>query len=226
MVLKGIERVDGQQLTVQTAGSIQGGKRIFLQLALEGIAKVGDDTVKRFITIIDSNDGSTGLSVGVGNLTMSCMNQFFSFYKNGTRFRHSASLSEKLSELPNEIELAISESFRMIEVYKQLASTPTTKKLADQLVKYLVGLDRLASADEISELSTRKKNQMDVMHEAIEIEMAQKGNTLWGLHSGITRYTTHSKSAPNRTNGRIESQMLGGNAKMNLKSLDFVREFV
>lgn len=224
MVLKGIERVEGQTLSVHKAGAIQGGKKIFLQLALEGIAKVGDDTLKKYITVIDSNDGSTGLSVGIGDYTMSCQNQFFSFYAQGTKFRHSASLDEKLKGLPMEIERAISESFRMTEVYRKLASTPTTKKLADQLVKTLVGLDRLASMDEIAELSTRKKNQMDKLHEMIDIEMAQKGNNLWGLHSGITRYTTHERGTPKRDNGFIESQMLGGNARMNHKSLAFVLE--
>jgi hypothetical protein len=203
MVLKGIDQVKGQQLSVHKAGSIQGGKRIFIQLALEGEAHVGDDTLKKYITIIDSNDGSTGLSVGIGDVTMSCMNQFFYFYKNGNRFRHSASLSEKLRGIPSEIETAL---------------------LADQLVKHLLGVDRLASAQDIAELSTRKKNQMDMLHEMIEIETAQKGDTLWGLHSGVTRYTTHGKSTPKRDNGFIESQMIGGNAKMNLKSLEFVIE--
>jgi hypothetical protein len=224
MVLKGIDQVKGQQLSVHKAGSIQGGKRIFIQLALEGEAHVGDDTLKKYITIIDSNDGSTGLSVGIGDITMSCMNQFFYFYKNGNRFRHSASLSEKLRGIPSEIETALAESFRMIERYQTLARTPLTAKLADQLVKHLLGVDRLASAQDIAELSTRKKNQMDMLHEMIEIETTQKGDTLWGLHSGVTRYTTHGKSTPKRDNGFIESQMIGGNAKMNLKSLDFVLE--
>ena len=201
MVLKGIDQVKGQQLSVHKAGSIQGGKRIFIQLALEGEAHVGDDTLKKYITIIDSNDGSTGLSVGIGDVTMSCMNQFFYFYKNGNRFRHSASLSEKLRGIPSEIETALAESFRMIERYQRLARTPLTAKLADQLVKHLLGIDRLASAQEIAELSTRKKNQMDKLHEMIEIETAQKGDTLWGLHSGVTRYTTHGKSTPKRDNG-------------------------
>ena len=225
MVLQGIERVQNQQLSVKTAGALQGGKRVFIQLALQGLTKVGDDTLEKFITIIDSNDGSTGLSVGIGDLTMSCMNQFFYFYKNGTRFRHSASLTEKLQGLPMEIEAALGESYKMTEIYKKLASTPTTKKLADQLVKHLLGIDRLASAQEISELSSRKKNQMDLLHEMINTEMEQKGDTLWGLHSGVTRYTTHGRSTPKRENGRIESQMVGGNAKMNLKSLEFVKEF-
>jgi hypothetical protein len=224
MVLKGIDKVEGKTLTVHKAGAIQGGKRIFLQLALEGIARVGDDRVKKYITVIDSNDGSTGLSVGVGDFTMSCSNQFFAFYKKGKKFRHSASLEEKLKGLPLQIEEAIAESHRMIETYKHLASTPATKKLADQLVKTLVGLDRLASAEEIAELSTRKKNQMDALHEMINIEMAQKGDNLWGLHSGITRYTTHKRSTPKRNNGFIESQMMGGNAQFNMRSLNFVLE--
>ena len=53
-----------------------------MQLLIKGNSKVGNDTIKRYITLIDSNDGTTSLSVGLGELVMSCSNQFFKFYKD------------------------------------------------------------------------------------------------------------------------------------------------
>jgi len=67
---------------------------------------------------------------------------------------------------------------------------------------------------------------MDTLHDMIRIEMAQKGDNLWGLHSGVTRWTTHKKSAPVRENGRIESAMTSTNYTTNQKSLEFVLEHV
>jgi hypothetical protein len=60
----------------------------------------------------------------------------------------------------------------------------------------------------------------------IRVEMAQKGQNAWGLHSGVTRWTTHEKSAPRRENGRMESMMVGTNYRTNQKSLEFTRELV
>jgi len=225
MVLKGMAPF-GDDLVINKAGALAGGKKVFLQLGISGQSRVGDDIIERNITIIDSNDGSTGLSVGVGDLTMSCANQFFKFYKEGMKFRHTASIDEKIKALPALIGDALGQSLRLIEVYKTLATSKVTKGLADQLVRHLVGIDRLASMDEIAELSGKKKNAMDTLHDMIRIEMAQKGDNLWGLHSGVTRWTTHKKSAPVRENGRIESAMTSTNYVTNQKSLEFVLEHV
>jgi hypothetical protein len=63
---------------------------------------------------------------------------------------------------------------------------------------------------------------MDKMYNHIEKEINQKGLNLWGLHSGITSYTTHEISAPKRENGRLESGLIGNAYLMNQKSLSFV----
>ena len=45
---------------------------------------------------------------------------------------------------------------------------------------------------------------------------------LFGLFSGVTSWTTHSKSAPRRENGREESLMIGNNYKTNNDAFEFV----
>jgi hypothetical protein len=226
MVLRGIEPF-GDVLSVHKAGSFNGGRKMFMQLAIEGLSKVGVDNVKRYVTIIDSNDGSTGLCVGVSDVTLSCSNQFHYFYKSGqAKMRHTASLEQKIREIPSLIQLALNESMRMVETYKQFASVGVTDKDAHNLVKTLVGVSKLSSTNDLSDASTRTINAMEKLYEMIRIEMAQKGKTVWGLHSGTTRWTTHEKSAPRRENGQIESAMLSTNYRTNIKSLEFARELV
>jgi hypothetical protein len=223
LVLRGMESFG--ELSVQKAGSLNGGRRIFIQLAIEGMAKVGNDSIKRYVTIIDSNDGSTGLSVGIGDLTMSCQNQFFYFYKNGqSKMRHTASLDSKIREIPNLIQLALSQSMAQIDMYNQFVGVGVSDKNIHDMVKLQTGLSKLASVSDIADASTRVTNAMEKLYEMIRIEVAQKGKNVWGLHSGVTRWTTHEKSAPRRDNGRIESAMLSTNYKTNQQSLEFARE--
>ena len=223
MVLRGSEPFG--ELSVQKAGSLHDGRKVFIQLAIDGFASVGKDKIKRFITIIDSNDGSTGLSVGVGDLTMSCSNQFYKFYKEGTmRARHTVSIEDKIKELPYLIKDALSESMKLIETYNNFVSTPVSKALAHKLVNNLLGYDRTSPDSVLNELKTKATNIMDSLYNNIEIETADKGWNLWGLHSGVTRWTTHEKSAPRRENGRLESIMVGTNSKVNRKSLEFCLE--
>jgi phage/plasmid-like protein (TIGR03299 family) len=222
LVLRGSEGFG--ELSVQKAGSLNGGRKVFIQLAIEGDGKVSNDRIKRYITILDSNDGSTSLSIGISDLTMSCSNQFAKFYKQGeAKFRHSASLTQKLKSIPQLIELALGESLRQIELYSRFASTAISKDLAHQMVKHVLGYDReFTSMDVLSEKSTRSINTMDKLYNHITREIADKGQNLWGLHSGITSFTTHEISVPNRDNARMESVLNGSGYKMNQKSLEFV----
>jgi hypothetical protein len=222
MVLRGMERF-GDKLTVSKAGSLNGGRKVFMQLAIEGMSKVADDIIKRYVTIIDSNDGSTSLSIGIGDLTMSCSNQFAKFYKSGdAKFRHTATLEQKLRTIPTLIETALNVSLRQVDIYRRFVSTPVSQRLAHEMVKYVLGYDReITSTLVLSEKSTRSINTMDKLYAHIEKEMAQKGQNVWGLHSGITSFTTHEMSTPKRDNGRIESTLIGNAYNMNQKSLNF-----
>lgn len=224
LVLRGMESF-GNGLTVSKAGSLNGGRKVFIQLAIEGLGRVANDVIKRYVTIIDSNDGSTGLSIGIGDLTMSCSNQFGKFYKKGdAKFRHTATLEQKLKTIPYLIEMALNESLRQIEQYNRFASTEVSRALAHSMVKAVLGYDReLTSIEKLSEKSTRSINIMDNLYDHITKEMNDKGNNVWGLHSGVTSFTTHEMSAPNRTNGRIESVLIGGAYKMNQASLKFAQ---
>ena len=225
-VLRGAEPFGN--LSVNKAVSINGGRRVLIQLKLEGVAKIGGrNDLERYITIIDSNDGSTGLSVGIGTNTLSCQNQFFAFYKAGQfKSKHTNSIIAKIKEMPSLIELALSELYRKTEVFNKFQSTQVSRNLANELVNNLLGFDRTASEKELAELSTRNVNAMQELYNNIDIETNCKGQNLWGLFSGVTRWTTHTKSAPLRDNGRIESLSMGTNYKTNEKALNWCLEHV
>lgn len=221
LVLEGMKPF-GDKLSVTKAGSLNDGRKTYVQLGIEGEEKVGTEIIKRYVTIIDSNDGTTSLSVGLGELVMSCQNQFFKFYKDGqSKYRHTASLRQRVMELPYLIEKTLAESLKLTEMYGKFQSTEVTRKLADEMVKHLLGYDKLMSVRKESELSVRSLNVMDDLYGHLEKEMNQKGNNLFGLFSGVTSWTTHSKSAPRRENGRLESLMVGTNNRVNQDAYEF-----
>lgn len=203
MVMKGISKF-GNQLSVSKAGSINGGRRVFLQLAIDAKSKVGDDIITRYVTILDSNDGSTSLSVGIGDEVAHCTNQFFKFYKAGeAKFRHTATIEQKIEKIPHLIELALGKSLEQIKIYNKFQSTPLTKALAEKVI------DEVLSFENILKLTARQQIIHDNLMTAIKIERDYCGDTVWGLFNGITRFTTHMQSVPKRNNGREESLING-----------------
>jgi hypothetical protein len=215
-VLKGLEGFDN--ISVKRANSINGGRKIAIQLAIDDYVDVNGDEIKKYITIIDSNDGSTGLGVGVGNLTMSCQNQFFKFYKSSQfKSRHTKSIVHSIKELPMMIRENLNHSNRLVEVYNKFAHVRINESVKHSFVNELIGVDKSMTEQQIRELGKdgRTLNRMEHIYDNIQTEINSKGNTLWGLFSGITRYTTHESSAPKRDNGREESLILGTNYKLN-----------
>jgi len=226
LTLKGIEKF-GTDLKLTKAGSLNGGRKVFIQAEIEGYGNVGNDRIKRFVTILDSNDGTTSLSVGIGDLTMSCSNQFYKFYKKGeAKFRHSASLAEKMKTIPFLIETALNESLRQIETYKTFQSTNVSRSLIHEIVKHTLGYDReITSIDIMSKKGTQAINTMDKLYNEIEREILDKGQNLWGLHSGITKYTTHSLNLRGQRENQLTESLLSGiGYKMNQNSLKFCEE--
>ncbi len=212
----------GHKLSVTKAWVINEGRKVCVQLAIEGDSIVGNDIVKRFITIIDSNDGTCSLSVGIGDRTMSCQNMFYRFYKTGNKFRHTATMEQKLLELPALIESALAKSLTQLAVYQEMFQHVVTEKNVDELVFELLGFARNhTSMEDLAKKSTRSINKMEALYSAIYEEITDKGWNLWGLHSGTTRFTTFTNQAPKRENGREESQILGGGYKMNQTSLAY-----
>lgn len=225
MILQGTAKFT-KDLTVKKAGSIHGGRRVYMQMEIAGMSNVGVSRLKRYVTIIDSNDGSTSLSVGIGDLDMTCENQFFKFYKKGqAKFRHTATITEKIKKIPELIELALAQSLKQIEIYRAFQSTAVSQKLAHELVKNLLGYDRvLTSAEDQAKLKPRSIAIMDSLYKHIDKETKEKGMTLWGLHSGVTSWTTHEKKGPKRENGvrdSAESMLVGIGYKKNLQSFQF-----
>ena len=224
-VLRGAQRFG--QLKVNKAYAFDGGKRTFISLEIEGVGRVSKDVIKRYITVIDSNDGSSSLLVGIGNFTMSCSNLFYSFDADARlRARHTRSLADKIKQIEYMIEKQLESSMELMDLYNKFQSTAVSRELAHKLVNHLVGVDRTVGKAILDDTSTRTLNAMDSLYSNIENEFNCKGENLWGLHSGVTRWTTHDKSAPRREHGRLESLTVGTNYNTNLQSLEFAKSFI
>lgn len=191
-------------LSLHSGGSFKGGEKVFFQLKSNDF-KLGGDTIKGFISGLNSFDGKTALAFGNSSLTVSCMNLFWRAYKEvNTRLRHSATMRPRIDEILRQIDVVLDEEKKMFEeivMMNDIRMTPEVKELVIQKMFDLTKEERL---DE-STLSTRKKNQIVRFNYDLGIETTQKGDNLWGLFSGITRYTTHSMKVGDNS----ESKMFG-----------------
>jgi len=134
---------------------------------------------------------------------------------------------QRVKELPFLIESALADSYEMIKLYNSFQSNACSRSLVDQLVNSMLGHDKASMTQiEYANMNKRAEANMNALYNHIEKEINCKGLNMWGLHSGVTSWTTHEKQAPKTVNGRLESQMIGSNYKANQQSLEFFKELV
>ena len=210
---------------------LNGGKKVSIQLSTGSIKRIGEnaDTVKKYITAINSFDGSTGVAFGFTYVVISCSNTFFHAYKGlDHRIRHSSTLRDKIEVALKGMEQMQEEEKSLYELYFKMADTPITKEIVANTIKIATGGVNIdAKMSELEKDFSKAKIRMStLLINDTATEIAQKGDTLWGLFNGVTKFTTHHSSAPSRENGREESKMFGANAQVDKKVFSYLTSLV
>ena len=194
-------------LDIHRGGEFGGGKKVFIQLKSNDL-KLGNDRVEGFVTGINSFDGSTSLAFGNSNLTISCQNTFFAAMKNLSKVRHTKNMELRIDEICRGVDMLVDEEKKMFNNITKMSETRYDKSLTDKITKKLFDIDMNISLENYlmkDEISTAKKNKVSRFYIDLNGELQEKGDNLWGLFSGVTKYTTHSLSK----NDNTENKMFG-----------------
>jgi len=212
---------------IHTGGMFNDGAKVFVQLKsgniIEGIGK-NNDKVVGYTTGINSHDGSTSLRWGSTNITISCKNTFNSAAKQLTNnLRHTNNLHTKVDIYLREVGLSVIEEKSLFDKFIRLSNEQVKRSDIAKVVKEVTGVDITQTREEVSEkYTTYNIHRTDELLHCIGTEMEQKGETLWGLFSGVTKYTTHVIPVPNRENGRLESKYVGNAGKVDNKVFSLI----
>ena len=202
-----LHQVSGRTgLEVHRGGSFKGGGRIYVQLKGNDL-KLGDDRIEGFLTGVNSFDGSTSLSFGHSNTTISCMNTFFRVMKGlQHKVRHTKSMTLKVEDICRSLDIVLEEEKETFRIITELSETRFDDLLKEKVTRKLFGIKPEVNLKDDDALSTRTKNNLSRFYIDLNGELAQKGDNMWGLFSGVTKFTTHSYSK----NDNTEVKLFGG----------------
>lgn len=173
-------------LKLHKTGVFNEGAKVYLQLKSNDLI-LGNDKIEGYITGINSFDGSTSLAFGNTNITISCMNTFHAGYRElETKLKHSLNMKIRIDTILRDMETLLKQENILFEQIKQIAEKPATQKMIDILKNSFFDVQKN------TELSTRKNNLIEKFESDLQTEFSTKGETVWGLFSGLTRYTTHT----------------------------------
>lgn len=197
-------------MTVSAAGVAEGGKKVFGQLFHRNnelsFKKIGmqKDYMKTYVSVFNSFDGSTALSFGHSNITMSCSNKFNLGYRSvsGDRHRHADTIWQNVEDSLVAVSKVQKEEVSFLETIKEMSQIDMQQKHIDIVFRQMFGLAEDTallntgklnqSLLESQQVSTRKINSMNTFMDSILHQTSTKGKNVWGLFSGVTHYTTHT----------------------------------
>ena len=203
-----LSKVSNQMsLDIHRSGSFGNGEKVYTQLK-SGSLSLNGDRVEGFLTGINSFDGSTSLAFGPTNLTISCTNSFFAAFKQmNSKVRHTKNMGIKVDEICFGLQNVLAEEQKIFADIQRLSETRFDEAIKERVIHDLFNIDKAVNLKkDWDKLASVTRNKLSKFYVDLNGEINQKGDNLWGLFSGVTKYTTHSYSKGDNT----ETKMFGG----------------
>lgn len=204
--------------TIETAGAINEGKKVFICLKVaKDIIVNGNDTVKQYVLIATSHDGSLAITAMPTNVRVVCNNTLTAALRNSQdkiKIRHTVNAQNRLSEAMRVLKLMSENTTINTDNYNEMAAKVISKA---ELINYIGNV--FCTPDEIKELqkgnkaiiSTKKANILtDVLTfanngQGQNIAMKGTDHTMWSAYNAVTGYVTRKKysNASDRANSML-----------------------
>jgi phage/plasmid-like protein (TIGR03299 family) len=188
-----LDKVSQQSgLPIHRGGMFGNGEKVFIQLKSNDM-KLGNDRIEGYITGINSFDGTTSLAFGPSNITISCQNTFFGAFRSmDTKVRHTKNMIMRVDDICRGLEQVVEEESKMFEDIKQMSETRMTKENEDWVTRTLFNIMKDVDLNNEEQVSSVTRNKLTRFYVDLNGELKEKGDNMWGLFSGVTKYTTHS----------------------------------
>jgi hypothetical protein len=218
-----LERVSNQTgMEVKQSGMFGDGQKVFIQLKSDDL-RLGNDKVEGYLTGINSFDGSTSLAFGPSNITISCQNSFFAAFRQmDSKVRHTKNMIVRIEDICKGLETVLEEEKMIFDNIVKLSETRFDDAIRDSVVRKLFNIKKEVNLNDVDSIPSITRNRLSRFYVDLNGELRQKGDNLWGLFSGVTKYTTHSLTK----NDNTETKMFGTYGKREFSIFNELVELV
>jgi phage/plasmid-like protein (TIGR03299 family) len=186
-----VDQLLGSQLHFETAGSLGGGRRVWVLATLPEHVEVAGDSVRPYVLLMNSHDGSTAVIAATTPVRVVCQNTLnWGLQRAVQRFsiRHTEQITRRVHEARRVLDLSIDyyEQFRITG--NLLASESCSKR---QLRRVLDELYPSGTEDRMSEGTRRSRDQTKATIIELFLHGDTRGNapgSKWAAVNAIVEY--------------------------------------
>lgn len=189
----------GGDVRYETAGSLQGGRKIWLLAKLPDTSLLGD-AVEPYLCFTNSHDGSGAIRVCITPIRVVCQNTLniaLSGAKRSWAARHTGNIDAKLEEARTCLTLADQYMAELNSAADKLANTTVTDDQIQQILSELFPLK--------DDASDREKNNVKALKDEYMVcyfmpDVAKFRGTAWGAVNAMADMVDHNKPRRNTAN--------------------------
>ena len=187
-----VDQLLGSSLHFETAGSLNGGRRVWVLATLPEHVEVGGDPVRPFVLLMNSHDGSTAVIAATTPVRVVCMNTLnWGLERARQRFsiRHTEQISRRVHEARRVLDLSIDYYAQFRAVGNRLASERCSER---QLQKVLDELYPSGTEDSLTDRARKGREQVKDRIVDLFLRGETQGNapgSKWAAVNAIVEYS-------------------------------------
>jgi phage/plasmid-like protein (TIGR03299 family) len=222
-----MDAIVGEKLAMyETAGSLKGGKRVWMLARIPKEFKAAKgDVVQPYVLLTNGHDGAHGLRMIPTTVRVVCMNTLNlamrnSFGSDGLSIGHWGNLDERVSESREKLGL-ISQRFDLFT--DELRALVEAKLTDRKLAKYFDGM--LPAAETERQVKTRDAVLVKFQENLHNERNAMPGirGTVWAAYNAVSEFADHQrkfigKTAADKADNQLQSIWFGDAHKMKQKA--------
>ena len=215
--------IDSGEAEFHTAGSLKEGRVVWAlaQLQRKAMEIAKGDSVKKFLLLSNSHDGTHAIRVGFTPIRVVCANTLAAAFSakdsNLIRAKHRKNVSTSMDKIRETINIVDAKFEATAEQFRYLAAHNFNQKDLEKYVEIVWRNGKPPKVDEkgVEEgLSTRSQNQLAEVFRLLEEghghDIKAIANTWWAAYNAVAEYLSYESSARSAEN-RVTSLWFGQN---------------
>lgn len=185
--------VDESGAHFETAGALDGGRKVFITMKLPGHMRVGGvDAVDTYLVAVNSHDGSGSFTLMITPVRVVCQNTLNLALSNCTqkfKIRHTKGATAAVAKAREALELTFAYLGEFQETAERLINTTMTQVQFEEIIRNEFG----AAADAAPATVTRTANQIEKMEWLFAEACTQENvcHTAWAGLNALTEWFDH-----------------------------------
>jgi len=197
-----LSSIFGTEMAFETAGSLMGGRRVWVLMKIPSWIEVGGDRVEQYALVSNSHDGKSSVLLAVTPVRVICMNMLTAAVARAQRtysIRHLGNPSLKIAEARHAMEVTTNYYEQFKEFDDKLALTKVSDKRAKRLTEAL-----LPMPEDLGERAARNREEAreGVLHlfkhgtvvDGMSTVPQNAPDTLWAWYNGATEFADWYRS--------------------------------